>query len=365
MIRSSKHILKYQTNIKTDWLDKLFIDYKITLQEYINLIWEKKLPLKRFLSTKDCPTGYPISSGHWKSIVYKNASEIVRGCIKKKRKKCPQVENIAINLDCNVFNIQKDGNEFDEFIQLRLPYLYRYGKQNLRQKINIPIKHHKHSLRFINWDRKNTLKLTKTNNNYYLIFTYEKATPKIKSKGKSIGIDQGYKKLLALSTGKIIGNNFNKIYEDISRKKQRSKNFNQALIERDNKINELLNKELPTRGINRIIIEDLKGIKQGTKGKIRKTFNNKLQRWCYSKVVNRLEMFCEENGVYLQKVSPAYTSQTCSSCGEIHKSSRVGESFECISCGEKIDADINASINILHRGDYNPSTKEKLTIKDS
>ena len=360
MIRTSKHILKYQTNIKTDWLDKLFIDYKITLQEYINLIWDKKLPLKKFLSTKDCPNGYPISSGTWKSIVYKNASEIVRSCIKKRKKKCPEVENISIEFSGDVFNIQKEVNEFDEFIQLRVPYLYtRCGVRKFRKTINIPIKHHRHSLRFINWDRKNTVKLTKINNNYYLVFFYEKASPKIKSKGKSMGIDQGYKKLLALSNGKIIGDGFNKIYEDISRKKQKSKNFNQSLIERDNRINELINKELKTRGINRIIIEDLKGIKQNTKSRIRKKFNNKLQRWCYSKVVTKLERFCEENGIHLARVNPAYTSQQCSVCGEIHKSSRQGESFKCISCGTKIDADINASINILHRGDYQPSTKEK------
>ena len=364
MIRSSKHILKYQTNIKTDWLDKLFADYKIELQYYIDLLWDKKLPLKKFLSTKDLTKeiiANSIFSGTWRQIVYKNTSEIIRSCIKKKKKSKPEVKSIAINLDARGFNIQKDSKEFDEFIRLTLPY-WCNDRKTRYTTINIPIKHHKHSLRFINWNRKNTIKLTKINNNYYLIFIYEKATPKIKSKGKSLGIDQGYKKLLALSNGKIIGNNFETIYENIARKKQKSKNFLQALIERDNRINEIINKELKLRGINRIIIENLKNVKKNTKGKIRKKFNNKLQRWCYSKVVNKLERLCEENGIYLQKVNPAYTSQTCSSCGEIHKSSRNGELYTCISCKMKMDADINASINILHRGDYNPSTKEKLTI---
>lgn len=50
-------------------------------------------------------------------------------------------------------------------------------------------------------------------------------------------------------------------------------------------------------------------------------------------------------------VNPAYTSQTCSSCGNIDKKSRKTQSkFKCVSCGFEINADLNASINILSRG---------------
>jgi len=79
------------------------------------------------------------------------------------------------------------------------------------------------------------------------------------------------------------------------------------LVERDNKINELINR-LDLSTIREVIVENLKGIKQGTKGKIRKKFNNKLQRWVYAKSINKLDMFCEENRVLLTKVNPAYTS---------------------------------------------------------
>jgi putative transposase len=50
-------------------------------------------------------------------------------------------------------------------------------------------------------------------------------------------------------------------------------------------------------------------------------------------------------------VNPAYTSQTCSSCGNIDRKSRKTQAdFECVSCGFEINADLNASINILSRG---------------
>ena len=54
--------------------------------------------------------------------------------------------------------------------------------------------------------------------------------------------------------------------------------------------------------------------------------------------------------------NPSYTSQTCSKCGSIHKESRNGEDFICVECKYEIDADLNASINILHRGIYSSST---------
>lgn len=87
---------------------------------------------------------------------------------------------------------------------------------------------------------------------------------------------------------------------------------------------------------------------------------NKIQRWSYSKTINKLNNMCEEQGINLVKVSPAYTSQTCSSCREIHKESRVGEIYKCISCGIILDADYNAALNILHRGVYSPSTQQIL-----
>ena len=53
------------------------------------------------------------------------------------------------------------------------------------------------------------------------------------------------------------------------------------------------------------------------------------------------------------RIPPAYTSQRCSRCGVICKSNRNGETYKC-ACGNTMDADINAAINILHLGEYGP-----------
>lgn len=50
------------------------------------------------------------------------------------------------------------------------------------------------------------------------------------------------------------------------------------------------------------------------------------------------------------KVNPRYTSQECSSCGNIVKKDLSIRIHDCPHCGLKIDRDVNASINILNRG---------------
>jgi len=205
-------------------------------------------------------------------------------------------------------------------------------------------------LKFKDWKLCNSIRLSRD----YAECIFEKETPRLKEIGDTIGIDQGYKKLLVTSDNRIIGSDFEKYYEKIARKKQGSKAFKKTLVERNNKINELINKELDLSTTREVVLEDLKGIKQGTKGKIRKMFNNKLQRWVYAKCINKIGMVCEEQAVLLTFRPPAYTSQRCSVCGFIHKNNRKGEKFLCMNCGNKIDADLNASINLSQMGAYSP-----------
>ena len=52
----------------------------------------------------------------------------------------------------------------------------------------------------------------------------------------------------------------------------------------------------------------------------------------------------------LLKVDPAYTSQTCSRCGHVHRDNRPSQAvFACGACGFRANADHNAAINILVR----------------
>ena len=72
---------------------------------------------------------------------------------------------------------------------------------------------------------------------------------------------------------------------------------------------------------------------------------------------------CEDKGITLVNVSPAYTSPTCSLCGSVHKDNRRDDEFKCIECGYEIDADYNASINIRNKGAIVP-IPDKLHYKE-
>ena len=104
------------------------------------------------------------------------------------------------------------------------------------------------------------------------------------------------------------------------------------------------------------LCRDLKGVKHKSKGRIRKKFNNKLQRWSYPKVLDKLSRLTDEQGVLLTRVNPAYTSQKCSLCGVTHKGNRQGETYKC-ACGNKMDADLNAATNLSHMGVYSPHAR--------
>jgi IS605 OrfB family transposase len=260
------------------------------------------------------------------------------------------VKNISLNLDERFWN--SEGNHhFDEFIMITTPYKisnFRYGK------LRVPIKHHHHSNKFKDWSRKNTVRL-RNKNGLYLDFIYEKEQTPLKSTGSTIGFDSGYKKLLVDSNGQKHGQHLEEVYTKLSRKKRGSKNYKGLLIHKKNEINRVIN-NLELSNVNQVVLEDLKNVKH--KSKFSKKFNNKLQYWSFRQVIDKLCSRSEIEGFYVHFVNPAYTSQTCSTCGVVDKSNRKGEVYQCTSCGSLIDADYNAAINILNRGAYNPSDNE-------
>jgi len=52
----------------------------------------------------------------------------------------------------------------------------------------------------------------------------------------------------------------------------------------------------------------------------------------------------------VEKVNPAYTSQTCHTCTHVASASRQSQAvFRCVACGHQANADVNAARNIRDR----------------
>lgn len=402
MIRCSKHIISNANKSKVDKIDQLFVDYKCDLEIYINYIIDGTLPLKTMMSSSLLPNE-KIKHSRYKQLIYKQASEIIRSQIDKSKKRrfstykkvyyyfknqnrqldfvnkkfselnlkdvklsrfftIPKIKNLSINLDERFFNILT-SKHFDNFINIKLPYFNEKGTRAIQ--INIPINQHKHSNNFKRDGfvlRKN-IQLKKNGNHYFVNLIWEKEI-KPKSEGKTIGIDIGYKKLIVSSENQLIGKNLEDLYIKITKKKKYSKKYYKLLTQRDNLINKACN-ELNLCDVNKIVIEDLKNVKKNKSFKTLKEkgkntlykkqqtdYNNKSQYWSYRQVIEKLTRMCEVNGIILVKVSPNYTSQTCSMCGLVDENSRKGEQFSCTSCKYEVDADYNASINICNRGEH-------------
>jgi len=395
MIRTSKHILSNANQTKTVLLDTLYSDYKELLQSYVKMILNEQLPQKSFLSSKDLPTINSITHSQWKQVAYKQATETVKSLVKKTRdktfkkykyiyakcikneihtnftskrfkdlninfiKRIPSIniQNLSIPIDNRLFDV-REGNSFDEFIRLKSPYFQNGKKRSIT--LNIPLKHHRQSNKFLKntWTRKNTIQLKKIKGQFYLNLFWEQPDAIKKESNKVVGIDVGYKKLISSSSGVHYGQELNKVYDKISRKQQGSKKFKRALIERNELINFYVKEFISQEQPDEVVIESLKNVKHKSSGKVYKKIMNKLQHWSYDRTFNKLEQLSESKGFTIKKVNPAYTSQTCSKCGSVHKESRKGELYECVNCGMKLDADYNAALNILQRGAYGPSSNK-------
>jgi transposase len=52
----------------------------------------------------------------------------------------------------------------------------------------------------------------------------------------------------------------------------------------------------------------------------------------------------------VERVNPAYTSQTCNACKHVARESRESQAvFRCVACGHQANADVNAARNIADR----------------
>ncbi len=340
MIRRSQININYANNGKKDQLDLFCKEAVRVVNLYIDLLWEQDDFNSKFVKVK-VDTWL---SARMQQCLGKQAFEIVKSQRKRKKKTKPVFKRHSFNLDSRFVTIIQDINSFDIWITI--------GSIGNRIKIILPGKKHKHFNKFADWNLKKSIRLRCVNGKYYVDVYFEKDPENKKIFGREVGLDTGYKKLIATSDYRTYGHELEAVYEKIARKKQGGKAFKRTLVERDNKTNRIVN-QVPLKRVKTLVVEDLKNLKQKTKGKLRKTFVNKMQRWSYRDVLDKLTSLAEETGFTLKKINPAYTSQRCSACGVICKSNRQGEIYKC-ACGLFLDADVNASLNILHLGVYSP-----------
>ena len=103
-----------------------------------------------------------------------------------------------------------------------------------------------------------------------------------------------------------------------------------------------------------IHMEDLSGFGKDNDGNADDKKEFVLRNWSYYELQTMIKYKAAKYGIKVEKIRPAFTSQTCSWCGQ--PGFRRGEIFicenpACEKCGEKENADYNAARNIANSKD--------------
>jgi IS605 OrfB family transposase len=110
-------------------------------------------------------------------------------------------------------------------------------------------------------------------------------------------------------------------------------------------VNHRIAKLIVAQPFNVIALEKLEVKRERRNGR---RFNRKLGNWAWRQLQTFVEYKAEALGKTVVYVNPAYTSKTCSRCGQ--RGMRKGLVFKCPRCGFELNADLNASRNIACLG---------------
>jgi len=137
------------------------------------------------------------------------------------------------------------------------------------------------------------------------------------------------------------------------------KSKQKQLTKLKNQIKDILHKTtslivstLKSRGVQTLVIGDVRNIRQDLD--YGKKTNQKLHQWVFGEVRHMLTYKAVRQGMKVELISEAYTSQTCPSCGKRHKPKN--RNYRCRHCGFEFHRDGVGSINIRRKylGDSTP-----------
>lgn len=373
MIKSSKVSIKFANKVKKDNINFFIEEYKKVVSFFIDILWEmEKIPT--FLPLEITNQVDSWLSSRAIQCAGKQASGIVRGTRKKQDQRRWRIKNlydsgknkqarklevidkkkslgkplltaVCPELDSRFVHIDLESpTSFDGFLIL----------SSLGNKLNIkiPFKKHKH---FNGLLKNGKLKSGIRISNSSITFMFDIVDEEKKQEGIILGIDIGQNEVISCSNGfqtipDIHGHTLKSICNKLARKKKNSKGFKKTQTHRSNFINHSIN-QLNLTGIKEVRLEDIKFLRKG------KRSSRSLGHWTYTEIFDKIESHCLDAGVQIKKVNPTYTSQRCSVCGWTRKANRKGKQFKCNVCGNSMDADLNASLNISF--DLVPITKQE------
>ena len=146
----------------------------------------------------------------------------------------------------------------------------------------------------------------------------------------------------------------NKEYEIGKRKRQKLDTLKSKMVKSEQQLIANMCKALQSQGVGHIVMEDLNNgfgkcyVKD--KDNVDINYNRKVKFLGLSSLKQEVEHIARKYDIAVSTVQASYTSKMCPICGCIEDENRPNqETFECIECGHKDNADFNAAKNIKNR----------------
>lgn len=207
--------------------------------------------------------------------------------------------------------------------------------------------------------------------NIHLCKDGERYIPQVN--GRSVGIDTNVKhNLFSLSNNttydydRKLVNDFCRLSKEIDklkknksyivgkRKQNKLVKLKEKIVKSEQQMIAFMCKDLRTQGVGHIVMEDLNNsfgkcyVKDKDNEDI--NYNRKVKFLGLSNLKQEVEHIARKYDIAVSTVHSSYTSKMCPICGCIEDENRPSqETFECIECGHKDNADFNAAKNIRNR----------------
>ena len=284
-----------------------------------------------------------------RKAVLKNKSLAKRGSdIRVKAPNLPVLKKPCCYINNQNYKIKENCIEFPVMIN---------GKS---KRISVPVKLTERQKSLFSDSKFGTMRIVVKNHTIVAQIVYEIPEPELKSDGNIMGVDLGIKcpAVSYCSDGsiKFYGNGrknkyMRRHYVYLRKKLQTSKqlktvkriNDKEQRIMRDidHKISHDIVKTAVAHNVKVIKLEQLQNIRSTTR-KSRKN-NHSLHTWSFYRLAKFIGYKAKLAGISVEYVNPAYTSQRCPVCGNIHHAD--DRDYTC-KCGFHIHRDLLGAMNI-------------------
>ena len=211
-----------------------------------------------------------------------------------------------------------------------------------------------------------TMRIVTKNHTLVAQIVYKAAEPKFKSDGNVMGIDLGIKcpAVSYCSDGsvKFYGNGrknkyMRRHYAYLRKKLQVSKQIKavKRINDKEQRIMRDIDHKLSHNIVETAVAHNVKVIKLEQLQNIRSTTrtsrknNHSLHTWSFYRLAKFIEYKAKLAGIKVEYVNPAYTSQRCPVCGNVHHAN--DRNYTC-KCGFHIHRDLLGAINICNSTEF-------------